>query len=1185
MTNAIRQDRQRRAAQKLQGLIETDSQIASLVPLPFVREALRSSDGDLAAIMDQVFDAYADRPALGSREYDLIKTADGRVVRQYQPSFGTITYGQLRDHVHAVADAWKHHPVHSVGPDEHVCIFGFIGVQYTILDFATAYAHAVTVPLQMGAIHMNFDEIIESIRPVTVAVSAGDLLTVTNLVANKDFVQSLVVFDYDERVDDERADYVRAAAILDAAASNVSLISLAELQALSTASNWSPLDAHRKGSARVASIVHSSGSTGKPKAAMVPEGALRLFWTSIPEHAPPVITLCLAPFSHLLGKGSMISALRQGGTAYFTLAPDMSTVFDDIRIARPTLLGLFPRIVELVYQNYQNEVGQELRRTGDGEEVVCDRVGKRMAAGYLGNRLCFVLSGGSRIAPAAREFFENCFDVPVLDAYGNTEGGSFAIDGIVQRPPVIDYKLRDVPELGYFSSDKPFPRGELCFKSTQSILGYYNAPEATANLFDQDGYICTGDIVEELAADHIRVIDRRNDVLKLSQGEFVAVSALAEAFEAGSDLIHQVYIHGDSQRSYLLAVIVPNMAVAASLIEDIADEQALKALLQREVHRVSGQQGIRSFEVPKAFLVETEPFTGENGLLSGLRKKVRPAIARQYGARLEALYEDIERKKQEGRSSLADKNSSLSVLEKLVKLLEFDLNIYVAEPDSPATFYELGGDSLGAVLFSLSIEEIFGVELPADRLLSPTGTLKSWAEHIERTTSGTGQRPTAASIHGKGSTSISRENLALGNFIAVDLLEAARSLPGPSVGAKRILLTGANGFLGRFLCLDSLDRAAQTGGKLVCIVRASSDAQARERLDSVFAGSDPEMEARYRALAADHLEVLAGDVGDPQLGLNDQDYRRLSLDVDRVIHAAALVNHRLCYADLFGPNVLGTAEIIRFTMTGRRKAIDFVSTIAVLPLLDTSQPDGEDTPLLDRIDLVDDYAAGYGASKWASEQLLAQARTNYGVQVNIFRGDMMLPHQAYRGQINTADMFSRLLYSVIRTGIAPYSFHPLAENGIRAKAHYDGLPVDVVASTIVSAKIPDDIGRVYNMANYHYDDGCSLDSFIDWIEQSGFEVSRIDDYQLWVSTFKLALSRLPDDQQRYSALDIMDAFVEPLPSDDRAIACAHFKELVRTTAEGSDIPHLSREYILKCLSDLHALGLVAPIANTRLRTG
>src|SRR3546814_14554409 len=112
-------------------------------------------------------------------------------------------------------------------------------------------------------------------------------------------------------------------------------------------------------------------------------------------------------------------------------------------------------------------------------------------------------------------------------------------NGRVLRPPVIDYKLIDVPELGYFTTDKPYPRGELWVKTEMAIPGYFKQPEATAALYDEEGFIRTGDIMEERARDALVYLDRSNDVLKLSQGEFVAIGTLGRTFETGCPAIQQ----------------------------------------------------------------------------------------------------------------------------------------------------------------------------------------------------------------------------------------------------------------------------------------------------------------------------------------------------------------------------------------------------------------------------------------------------------------------------------------------------------------------------------------------------------------------------------------------------------------------------------------------------------------------
>ena len=144
----------------------------------------------------------------------------------------------------------------------------------------------------------------------------------------------------------------------------------------------------------------------------------------------------------------------------------------------------------------------------------------------------------------------------IVDGYGLTELGMVTRDTLIARPPVIDYKLVDVPELGYYLTDKPYPRGELLVKTATATPGYYKRPEVTAEVFDADGYYRTGDVMAEIEPDRLVYVDRRNNVLKLAQGEFVAVAHL-EAVFAGASLVRQIFVYGNSERSSLLAVVVP----------------------------------------------------------------------------------------------------------------------------------------------------------------------------------------------------------------------------------------------------------------------------------------------------------------------------------------------------------------------------------------------------------------------------------------------------------------------------------------------------------------------------------------------------------------------------------------------------------------------------------------------------
>ena len=1165
----------KRSILRLYDLADVDPQIKAHLPLESVKTAFADEDATLFDLVDCVLRTYAKRDALGERAYDVVSDGD-EARRDYKSEFSALTYSDLRARVENIAKAWQHHPDHRVGIDEFICMVGFSGCDYVTLDLACIYGQTTGVPLQAELGDAHLADIFANIDPTAVAVSIRDLSTLIPLIISNGKISSLIVMDYDREVTAEKSAFDESVAILKQADSPTKIITINDLIAYGAEFDFKPLPPNPREAERRVSIVHSSGSTGVPKGAVLPERAIKMIWRGGRSHVP-AITIALAPFNHVIGRSSVINTLSRGGLVNFTLMPDMSTLFEDIRLTRPTNMAFFPRILELIYQHFQNEVTRRHRASDTDLETIKAEVKAQMGAYFLGDRLLSGGVGGAPVAQPVLDFMRECFDMLLVNIYGSTESGSGSItrDGKILRPPVTEYRLRDAPELGYYTTDKPHPRGELCFKSTGTITEYYKQPDATKGLFDADGFQCTGDIVEELAPDHVVVIDRRKDVLKLSQGEFVAVGPLGTVFEGGSAILKQVYLYGNSVRSYLLAVIVPDEKALKTLLGDAPTEADIRALIRDELRAVGSAESLKSFEIPRDFILEHTPFSQENGLLSSVRKRLRPALKRKYGAQLEALYTAAETRQKDELTQLKDPSSPLTTAQKIGKILEAQLGLQTVDTDSDRSFIEWGGDSLGAVLFGLSLEEVFGVEVQANAILSPTATIEIWAKSIDARLSGAAARPSFASVHGKDAEEIDRADVSLSNFIERRVLDQAKDKDWSRKDSGRsVLLTGANGYLGRFVCLDLLREAARTDGQLVCLIRAKDNEAARTRLRNVFKGAGP-LDADFIDLADKHLKVFAGDLAAPDFGLPAETYLNLTKSISRVVHVAALVNHKLDYANLFDANVLGTAEVIKLALLAGSAPIDFVSTVAVHPYLDMAQGNRETAPLKQKIKLTDHYAAGYGASKWAAELMLIEAARDYNVSINIFRGDLMLAHESYPGQMNSDDMFTRLLFSLIETGIAPKSFYKLGKAGEVQTGHYDGVPVNVVSTVVSRAPLAkSSTPQVFNILNYHAGDGCSLDAFVDWIIAAGHPITRIDAHAEWYAAFVEKLKALPPGRRGKSVLAIADAFSRPLAVDHPIPGHENFRRLYQTLSDGEDIPHLSERFIRKCLNDMKLKNLI-----------
>lgn len=1156
--------REGRLARRIADLFATDPQFAAAVPDETVAAAVEEHAAHLPDVMRTVLDGYADRPALGRRAVRFVEDATGRTVAELLPHFETITYAELAHRIHGVTAALT-----GVHPGDRVALLGFTSVDYTTVDMALSMLGAVLVPLQTSAPLSTLRPIIAETEPVLIASSVDTLDDAVTLALEAPDAARLVVFDHRAEVDDHRDALTSATERLRAAGSPLEIETLAEV--ITRGSTMPAREQFSPDADTLMLLIYTSGSTGAPKGAMYPEHLVATTWRRSSrsfggEQAPiPSITLNFLPMSHVMGRGLLYATLGAGGTAYFAAKSDLSTFLEDLALVRPTQLSFVPRIWDTIFAEVAKEIE---RRTADEADVLAD-----LRQSLLGGRYVTAMTGSAPLSAEMQSFVEQLLDMHLIDGYGSTEAGAVLVDGQIQRPPVIDYKLADVPDLGYFSTDRPHPRGELLVRSETLFPGYYKRPDITAEMFDEDGYYRTGDIVAETAPDRLTYLDRRNNVLKLSQGEFVTVSKL-EAVFGDSPLIHQIYVYGNSARPYLLAVVVPTDAALAR--EDV------KTAVAESLQDVARAAELQSYEIPRDFLIETTPFTLENGLLTGIRKLARPKLKERYGDRLEALYTELAESQTDELRELRRSGAERPVQETVLRAAGAMLGTAAADLRPDAHFTDLGGDSLSALTFANLLHDIFDVEIPVGVIVSPATDLQALAGHIETARTTGSVRPSFTSVHQHSDqpvTEVYARDLKLDKFVDTDTLAAAPALPGPAAEIRTVLLTGATGFLGRYLALEWLERLSLVGGTLICLVRAKDDAAARDRLDRTFDSGDPKLLEHYRRLAADHLEVVAGDKGDADLGLDRQTWQRLADTVDLIVDPAALVNHVLPYSQLFGPNVVGTAELIRLALTTRLKPFVYVSTIAVGAGVEPGRfTEDADVRQMSATRTVDDsYANGYGTSKWAGEVLLREAHDLCGLPVSVFRCDMILADTTYAGQLNLPDMFTRLIFSLVATGVAPESFYRLEADGRRPRAHYDGLPVEFIAEAIstLGAQVVSGF-ETYHVMNPH-DDGIGLDEYVDWLIDAGFPVRRVGDYATWLQRFTVAVNALPDRQRQVSLLPLLHNYQQPgIPVRGAVAPTERFREAVQDAKIGpdKDIPQVTPQVIVKYVTDLQLLGLL-----------
>jgi fatty acid CoA ligase FadD9 len=1153
---------------RAQELAANDPQFAAARPDETVNAAIQDAGLRLPQVVKAVLEGYSDRPALAQRAVELVKDQTGRTSAKLLPWFDTVTYGELGARVDAVSRALSDG---AVAAGDRVTVLGFNSVDYTTIDIALGRVGAVAVPLQTSAAIAQLLPIVTETQPTVVAASVDYLSDAVDLIlAAADAGHTpgrLVVFDYRTEVDDHR-DALQSAheRLADTALTIDTLNEVREHGAALPATDRVVPDA--EDADPLALLIYTSGSTGAPKGAMYPQSNVAKMWNRTTKNwfgpSAASITVNFMPMSHVMGRGILYGTLGNGGTAYFAAKSDLSTLLEDLRLVRPTELNFVPRIWEMLYGEFQSEVG---RRTAEGadRQVAESQVMVELREELLGGRFIFAMTGSAPTSPELRTWVESLLEMHLLDGYGSTEAGMVLFDGEIQRPPVLDYKLVDVPDLGYFATDRPHPRGELLLKTGNMFPGYYKRAETTANVFDADGYYRTGDVFAEVGPDRLVYVDRRNNVLKLAQGEFVTLAKL-EAVFGNSPLVRQIYVYGNSAQPYLLAVVVPT------------DVNTSKSAIAESLQTVARQANLQSYEVPRDFIVETTPFTLENGLLTGIRKLAWPKLKQHYGERLEQLYADLAQGQADELSELRRSGAQAPVLQTVSRAAAALLGTAKSDLTPDAHFTDLGGDSLSALTFGNLLHEIFDVDVPVGVIVSPANDLQAIADYIEGERQGT-KRPSFASVHGRDAVEVHAADLTLDKFLDEATLAAAPGLPGPASEVRTVLLTGATGFLGRYLALEWLERMDLVDGKVIALVRAKSDDEARTRLDKTFDSGDPKLLEHYQQLAADHLEVIAGDKGEANLGLDPQTWQRLADTVDLIVDPAALVNHVLPYSELFGPNAVGTAELIKIALTTKIKPYTYVSTIGVGDQITpgTFVEDADIRQISATRSINDGYANGYGNSKWAGEVLLREANDLCGLPVAVFRCDMILADTTYAGQLNLPDMFTRLMLSLVATGVAPGSFYELDGNGHRQRAHYDGLPVEFIAEAIsdLGAQAVDGF-QTYHVMN-PYDDGIGLDEYVDWLIDAGYSIQRVGDYATWLERFETTLRALPERQRQYSLLPLLHNYQRPSAPINGSMAPTDlFRAAVQEAKIGpdKDIPHVSAPIIVKYITDLQLLGLL-----------
>jgi len=182
-----------------------------------------------------------------------------------------------------------------------------------------------------------------------------------------------------------------------------------------------------------------------------------------------------------------------------------------------------------------------------------------------------MVTGSAPIAAQTLDFLKIAFCAPIIEVYGQTEccgashlthrndGTSGHVGGVVES---LEMKTVDVPEMNYLSTDKNAeneltPRGEVCLRGPGVFPGYFKNPEKTKEAIDEQGWLHTGDIGIILPNGALKIVDRKKNIFKLAQGEYIAAEKIENVY-CRSRYVAEAFVYGDSHESWLCGVFVIN---------------------------------------------------------------------------------------------------------------------------------------------------------------------------------------------------------------------------------------------------------------------------------------------------------------------------------------------------------------------------------------------------------------------------------------------------------------------------------------------------------------------------------------------------------------------------------------------------------------------------------------------------
>lgn len=459
----------------------------------------------------------------------------------------------------------------------------------------------------------------------------------------------------------------------------ITIMSFEELRKLG---EDNPVDAVPPGREDLACIMYTSGSTGAPKGVPLKHKAVVAAIAGanvIVEKylGPGDGLLTYLPLAHILEFVFENACLYWGGTMGYgnpkTLSDtSVKNCLGDIREFKPTVLVGVPAVWESVKKGIVAKVNAgspvvrnlfwgamwaktNLMQYGLPGAGVLDAVVFKKVREATGGKLRICLNGGGPVSKDTQTFISMAI-TPMINGYGLTETSAMGaiMDPMEWNPNAlgtitgsIEVKLVDFPEAGYFAKNKPNPQGEVWIRGDPVTEGYYKNEEETKAAITPDGWFMTGDIGEWDKNGHLKIIDRKKNLVKTLNGEYIALEKLESIYRSAT-VVANICVYAAPEHTKPIAIIVPaepalkklaeRIGVEGSGIEDLAHNAKIQATILKELQAAGRAGGLSGIEIIEGCVLSDEEWTPQNNLVTSAQKLNRKLILNKYKKEIAKAY-------------------------------------------------------------------------------------------------------------------------------------------------------------------------------------------------------------------------------------------------------------------------------------------------------------------------------------------------------------------------------------------------------------------------------------------------------------------------------------------------------------------------------------------------------------------